>query len=79
MDRLVAARLGAYPELTAVLVDRLSARSQRLAMLQAIEALYEMSRVQGEDIEVLRGEIATRRHRARMVAAGAGSRTRMRA
>ncbi|MDA0179809.1 helix-turn-helix domain-containing protein [Solirubrobacter phytolaccae] len=46
----------------------------------AIEALYEKSRVQGEDVEALRGEIAALRQRARLAAShetrrrGAGSR-----
>jgi CRP/FNR family cyclic AMP-dependent transcriptional regulator len=39
LDRRVAAQLGAYPEIGAVLVDRLSGRAQRLAVTQAISQL----------------------------------------
>ncbi len=39
LDRRVAAQLGAYPEIGAVIVDRLSERSQRLAVVRAIARL----------------------------------------
>jgi CRP/FNR family cyclic AMP-dependent transcriptional regulator len=39
LDRRVAAQLGAYPEIGAVLVDRLAGRAQRLAVTQAISQL----------------------------------------
>jgi CRP-like cAMP-binding protein len=48
-------------------------------MWAAIESLYEKSRTQGEDLEALRSEIAALRHRARMVAAARGPRTRLHA
>jgi hypothetical protein len=44
MDRRVAAQLARYPEVTAVLVDRLSERAQRLAMTQAISKLNRVDR-----------------------------------
>jgi CRP/FNR family transcriptional regulator, cyclic AMP receptor protein len=39
LDRRLATQLGAYPEIGAVLVERLSARAQRLAVTQAISQL----------------------------------------
>lgn len=39
LDRRVAGQLGAYPEIGAVIVDRLSERAQRLAVTQAISQL----------------------------------------
>ncbi|MDA0169499.1 Crp/Fnr family transcriptional regulator [Solirubrobacter taibaiensis] len=39
LDQRLTSRLSEYPEVTAMLMDRLSARSQRLAMLQAIAHL----------------------------------------
>jgi hypothetical protein len=45
----------------------------------AIEALHERSRVQGEDVELLRGEIAALHHRVRMASGATGARARMRA
>jgi DNA-binding transcriptional ArsR family regulator len=39
LDRRAAAQLGAYPEVGAVIVDRLSERAQRLAVMQAISQL----------------------------------------
>ena len=39
LDRRVGAQLGAYPEIGAVIVDRLSGRAQRLAVTQAISQL----------------------------------------
>jgi hypothetical protein len=39
IDRAVSAQLGAYPEIGAVIVDRLSDRTQRLAITQAISQL----------------------------------------
>lgn len=39
LDRRVAATLGRYPEVTAVLIDRMSERAQRLAVAQAISQL----------------------------------------
>ncbi len=39
LDRRVAAQLGAYPEIGAAIVDRMSERSQRLAVTQAISQL----------------------------------------
>jgi hypothetical protein len=39
LDRRVAAQLGAYPEIGAVIVDRLSDRAQRLTVTQAISQL----------------------------------------
>jgi CRP/FNR family transcriptional regulator, cyclic AMP receptor protein len=39
LDRRVAGQLGAYPEIGAVIVDRLSDRAQRLAVTQAISQL----------------------------------------
>jgi CRP/FNR family cyclic AMP-dependent transcriptional regulator len=39
LDRRVATQLGAYPEIGAVLVDRLAGRAQRLAVTQAISQL----------------------------------------
>jgi hypothetical protein len=44
MDRRVAAQLARYPEVTAVLVDRLSERAQRLAITQAISKLNRVDR-----------------------------------
>jgi hypothetical protein len=39
IDRAVSAQLGAYPEIGAVIVERLSERAQRLAITQAISQL----------------------------------------
>ena len=39
LDRAVSAQLGAYPEIGAVIVDRMSERAQRLAITQAISQL----------------------------------------
>jgi hypothetical protein len=39
LDRRVASQLGAYPEIGAVIVDRISERAQRLAVTQAISQL----------------------------------------
>lgn len=44
----------------------------------AIEALYERSQVQSEDVDALRQEIVALRQRARMAASGTAARTRMR-
>jgi CRP/FNR family transcriptional regulator, cyclic AMP receptor protein len=42
LDRRVAAALGRYPEINAVLIDRLSERAQRLAVGQAISQLHRV-------------------------------------
>jgi hypothetical protein len=44
IDRRVAAQLGRYPEIGAVIVDRLSERAQRLAITQAISQLNRVDR-----------------------------------
>ncbi len=44
LDRRVASHLGAYPEITSALVERLSRRSQRLAVTQAISQLNRVDR-----------------------------------
>jgi hypothetical protein len=44
IDRRVAAHLGRYPEIGAVIVDRLSERAQRLAITQAISQLNRVDR-----------------------------------
>jgi CRP/FNR family transcriptional regulator, cyclic AMP receptor protein len=44
MDRRVAMQLGRYPEIGAVIVDRLSDRAQRLAVTQAISQLNRVDR-----------------------------------
>jgi hypothetical protein len=44
MDRRLAAQLARYPEVTTVLVDRLSERAQRLAITQAISKLNRVDR-----------------------------------
>ena len=44
IDRRVAAVLGRYPEVSAVIVDRLSERAQRLAITQAISQLNRVDR-----------------------------------
>ncbi|MDA0136602.1 Crp/Fnr family transcriptional regulator [Solirubrobacter deserti] len=56
LDRLVAARLSQYPGINAALIDRLSARSQRLAVMQAIAHL---NRVQ-DRLEALLWHLAER-------------------
>lgn len=60
-------------------VPESSRESGQADVWTAIEALYEKSRVQGEDVEGLRREIAALHHRVRMVSAPTGPRTRMRA
>jgi hypothetical protein len=42
LDRRVAVQLGGYPEIGAVIVDRLSERAQRLAVTQAISQLNKV-------------------------------------
>jgi CRP/FNR family transcriptional regulator, cyclic AMP receptor protein len=42
LDRRAAAALGHYPEINAVLIDRLSERAQRLAVSQAISQLHRV-------------------------------------
>jgi hypothetical protein len=44
IDRRVSAQLGRYPEIGAVIVDRLSERAQRLAITQAISQLNRVDR-----------------------------------
>ena len=44
LDRRIAAALGRYPEINAVIVDRLSERAQRLAITQAISQLNRVDR-----------------------------------
>src|SRR4051794_15436473 len=44
IDRRAAALLGRYPEISAVIVDRLSERAQRLAVTQAISQLNRVDR-----------------------------------
>jgi CRP/FNR family transcriptional regulator, cyclic AMP receptor protein len=44
LDRRAAALLGRYPEINAVIVDRLSERAQRLAITQAISQLNRVDR-----------------------------------
>jgi CRP/FNR family cyclic AMP-dependent transcriptional regulator len=44
IDRRVASALGRYPEVSAVIVDRLSERAQRLAVTQAISQLNRVDR-----------------------------------
>jgi CRP/FNR family transcriptional regulator, cyclic AMP receptor protein len=44
LDRRFAAQLGRYPEVNAVLIDRLSDRAQRLAVTQAISQLNRVDR-----------------------------------
>lgn len=44
IDRRAAAALGRYPEVSAVIVDRLSERAQRLAVTQAISQLNRVDR-----------------------------------
>jgi CRP/FNR family cyclic AMP-dependent transcriptional regulator len=44
LDRRFAAHLGRYPEVNAVLIDRLSDRAQRLAITQAISQLNRVDR-----------------------------------
>jgi CRP/FNR family transcriptional regulator, cyclic AMP receptor protein len=44
LDRRVASQLGAYPEVVSVLIERMSARSQRLAVAQAISQLNRVDR-----------------------------------
>jgi hypothetical protein len=44
LDRALAARLGAYPEIYAAIVERLAARSQRLSVTQAISQLNRVDR-----------------------------------
>ena len=44
LDRRLAAQLGRYPEVNAVLIDRLSERAQRLAVTQAISQLNRVDR-----------------------------------
>jgi CRP/FNR family cyclic AMP-dependent transcriptional regulator len=44
LDRRTAAALGRYPEINAVIVDRLSMRAQRLAVTQAISQLNRVDR-----------------------------------
>src|SRR4051794_6356864 len=44
IDRRAAAMLGRYPEVSAVIVDRLSERAQRLAVTQAISQLNRVDR-----------------------------------
>lgn len=44
IDRRAAALLGRYPEVSAVIVDRLSERAQRLAITQAISQLNRVDR-----------------------------------
>ena len=42
LDRRIGAQLAAYPEIEAVIVDRLSERAQRLAVTQAISQLNKV-------------------------------------
>src|SRR6185436_2323522 len=44
LDRRVASQLGEYPEINAVVIDRLSERAQRLAITQAISQLNRVDR-----------------------------------
>jgi hypothetical protein len=44
LDRRLGAQLARYPEITAVIVDRLSERAQRLAITQAISKLNRVDR-----------------------------------
>jgi CRP/FNR family transcriptional regulator, cyclic AMP receptor protein len=44
LDRRVAAELGAFPEISVVLMDRLNNRSSRLAVTQAISQLQRVDR-----------------------------------
>ena len=44
LDRRVASQLGNYPEINAVVIDRLSERAQRLAITQAISQLNRVDR-----------------------------------
>jgi len=44
LDRRVAAVIGRYPEISAVVVDRLSERAQRLSITQAISQLNRVDR-----------------------------------
>ena len=44
IDRRAGAQLGRYPEISAVIVDRLSERAQRLAITQAISQLNRVDR-----------------------------------
>jgi len=44
LDRTVAAKLARYPEISAAVVERLAARSQRLTITQAISQLHRVDR-----------------------------------
>jgi hypothetical protein len=44
IDRRLSGAIGAYPEITAVIVDRLSERAQRLSITQAISQLNRVDR-----------------------------------
>lgn len=44
LDRRIAAELGAFPEVSVVLMDRLNNRSSRLAVTQAISQLHRVDR-----------------------------------